>query len=169
MYPEVNNRVSFPELEEKILAFWKKENIFQQSLDKNKRDAGNDYIFYDGPPFANGLPHYGHLLTGYVKDLVPRYQTMKGKYVGRRWGWDCHGLPAEMDAQKTLNISGRANIIEYGIEKFNAQCKTAIQQYTGEWENYIDRQARWVDFSNSYKTMDRDFMESVIWAFSELF
>lgn len=168
LYPEVSAKQNFPKLEEEILEFWKKENLFQRSLDKNRQNGDNHYVFYDGPPFANGLPHYGHLLTGYVKDLIPRYQTMKGKFVDRRFGWDCHGLPAEMDAQKHLHLNGRKNIIDFGIEKFNDYCKTAIQKYTKDWEAYVNRQARWVDFERAYKTMDLDFMESILWAFSEL-
>lgn len=169
LYPEVSPKQNFPQLEEDVLKFWEQEDMFQKSLDKNKGRNDNHYVFYDGPPFANGLPHYGHLLTGYVKDLIPRYQTMKGKFVDRRFGWDCHGLPAEMDAQKHIGISGRKEIIEYGIDKFNNYCKTAIQKYTKEWESYVSRQARWVDFERAYRTMDTDFMESVIWAFSELY
>lgn len=169
LYPEVNAKQSFTQLEEEVLKFWKEENLFQQSLERNKGRIDNHYIFYDGPPFANGLPHYGHLLTGYVKDLIPRYQTMKGKFVDRRFGWDCHGLPAEMDAQKHIDVSGRKEIIDYGIARFNGYCKTAIQKYTEEWKSYVIRQARWVDFERAYRTMDTDFMESVIWAFSELY
>jgi len=169
LYPEVTPKQNFPQLEEEILKFWEEQALFQNSLDKNRGRTDNHYVFYDGPPFANGLPHYGHLLTGYVKDLIPRYQTMKGKFVDRRFGWDCHGLPAEMDAQKHIGISGRKEIIEYGIDKFNNYCKTAIQKYTKEWESYVSRQARWVDFERAYRTMDIDFMESVIWAFSELY
>jgi isoleucyl-tRNA synthetase len=169
LYPVTDPKQNFAELEEKILRLWQEEKMFQQSLDKNKGQKDNHYVFFDGPPFANGLPHYGHLLTGYVKDLIPRYQTMKGKYVDRRFGWDCHGLPAEMDAQKHLNINGRASIISFGIDKFNGYCETAIQKYTKEWEAYVNRQARWVDFERAYKTMDLNFMESVIWAFSELY
>jgi len=167
-YPQVDANPDFVKLEEEILSFWKKENIFQQSVDKNK-GTGEQYVFYDGPPFANGLPHYGHLLTGYVKDLVARYQTMRGRVVERRFGWDCHGLPAEMGAEKELGISGRQAIIEYGIGKFNDYCRENVMRYASEWERYVDRQGRWVDFQNDYKTMDRDFMESVIWAFSELY
>lgn len=166
-YPSVEPKQNFPKLEEEILKFWEETEMFQQSLKKNNGD-NQHYVFYDGPPFANGLPHYGHLLTGYVKDLIPRYQTMKGKMANRRFGWDCHGLPAEMDAQKLLGINGRKEIIEYGIDRFNSQCQIAIQKYTKEWKAYVKRQARWVDFDNAYKTMDLDYMESVIWAFSEL-
>ncbi len=167
-YPQTDANPDFVKLEEEILAFWKREGIFEQSVEKN-RGTGESYVFYDGPPFANGLPHYGHLLTGYVKDLVARYQTMRGKVVERRFGWDCHGLPAEMGAEKELGISGRQAIIEYGIGKFNDYCRENVMRYAHEWERYVDRQGRWVDFKNDYKTMDKDFMESVIWAFSELY
>ena len=125
-------------------------------------------MFYDGPPFANGLPHYGHLLTGYVKDVVPRYQTMRGKRVDRRFGWDCHGLPAEMGAEQELEVSGRRAITEYGIARFNEYCRSSVLRYTAEWERYVTRQARWVDFEDDYKTMDLSYMESVIWAFKQL-
>ena len=169
-YPKVDPNRRFPELEESILKFWGEEGIFQASIDK--REAGekgaNEYVFFDGPPFANGLPHYGHLLTGYVKDVVPRYQTMRGRRVERRFGWDCHGLPAEMEAEKELQVSGRQAIEALGIDKFNATCQTSVLKYTKEWESYVTRQARWVDFENDYKTMDRSYMESVMWAFKQL-
>ncbi|KAJ6644823.1 Isoleucine--tRNA ligase [Pseudolycoriella hygida] len=128
----------------------------------------NEFVFYDGPPFANGLPHYGHLLTGFIKDVYARYQTSLGKRVERRFGWDCHGLPAEMQAEQELGISGRAAIINFGIEKFNQHCRSSVMKYAGQWQEYVTRQARWVDFVNSYKTMDKDFMESIFWAFKEL-
>ena len=170
-YPEVPTQPNLPRIEEGILSFWEKEGIFQESVDA--RPAGdkgsNEYVFYDGPPFANGLPHYGHLLTGFVKDIVPRYQTMRGRRVERRFGWDCHGLPAEMGTEKKLGISGRLRILEYGIERFNAHCREEVFKYAGEWERYVKRQARWVDFENDYKTLDLDYMESVMWAFSELY
>lgn len=132
-------------------------------------NINNEFVFYDGPPFANGLPHYGHLLTGFVKDLFPRYQTMKGKRVERRFGWDCHGLPAEMGAEKELGISGSQAIKKFGIDNFNNYCRTSVMKYTSEWEDYVTRQARWVDFQNDYKTMDTSFMESTIWAFKQLY
>ena len=125
-------------------------------------------MFYDGPPFANGLPHYGHLLTGYVKDLVPRYQTMRGKKVERRFGWDTHGLPAELEAERQLGITDKSEIEKMGVEKFNDFCRDSVLRYTGEWRDYVTRQARWVDFDNDYKTLDIDFMESVMWAFKRL-
>ncbi len=169
-YPEVSAVPDFPAIERGILKFWEQDDTFSASVDERPPGAEgqNEYVFYDGPPFANGLPHYGHLLTGYVKDVVPRYQTMRGKKVERRFGWDCHGLPAEMEAEKQLKISGRAAIEAYGIDKFNDYCKASVLRYTGEWENYVTRQARWVDFENDYKTMDLSYMESVMWAFSEL-
>lgn len=169
-YPQVDPQTKFPSVEEKILAYWAKEKIFQESIDS--RPTGergkNEYVFYDGPPFANGLPHYGHLLTGYVKDAIPRYQTMRGRRVERRFGWDCHGLPPEMETEKELKISGRAAIQKFGIDKFNEHCRSSVLRYTREWETYVTRQARWVDFKNDYKTMDLSYMESVIWAFKQL-
>ncbi len=128
----------------------------------------NEFVFYDGPPFANGLPHYGHLLTGYVKDAVPRYQTMRGHRVERRFGWDCHGLPAEVQAEKELGIAGHPEITAFGIDRFNDACRTSVLRYTQEWQRYVTRQARWVDFDNDYKTLDLDYMESVMWAFRTL-
>src|SRR5579864_8010157 len=166
-YPDVPSQPSFPAIEEQTLERWKQARTFERSVDA--RPAGdNEYVFYDGPPFANGLPHYGHLLTGYVKDVVPRYQTMRGRRVERRFGWDCHGLPAETAAEKELGVSGRARIIDYGVGKFNEYCKTSVLRYTREWERYVTRQARWVDFANDYKTMDLSYMESVMWAFRQL-
>ena len=131
-------------------------------------NGSNEYVFYDGPPFANGLPHYGHLLTGFVKDAVPRYQTMRGRRVERRFGWDCHGLPAEVEAERELGIAGHPAITAFGIDQFNAFCRTSVLRYTNEWERYVTRQARWVDFDNDYKTLDLDYMESVMWAFKTL-
>jgi isoleucyl-tRNA synthetase len=171
-YPSVDANPDFPAIEQDVLARWKEHGTFSQTVENRpaKIDgANNEYIFYDGPPFANGLPHYGHLLTGYVKDLFARYHTMKGSRVERRFGWDCHGLPAEMGAEKELGVSGRANIEKFGIQKFNDYCRTSVMKYTGEWEDYVTRQARWVDFANDYKTMDTPYMESVMWAFSELY
>ncbi|MBI1276131.1 isoleucine--tRNA ligase [bacterium] len=171
-YSDIDPNPNFPKLEEGILAFWKENEVFQKSVDNrpSKMDGKkNEFVFYDGPPFANGLPHYGHLLTGFVKDVYPRYQTMKGRRVERRFGWDCHGLPAEMGAEKELGISGTAAIQEYGIDKFNEHCRTSVMKYANEWEYYVTRQARWVDFKNDYKTMDKSFMESSIWAFKQLY
>ena len=165
-YPEVQSKPNLPEIEKRVLEQWRISNTFAQSV--SLRPEEEEYVFYDGPPFANGLPHHGHLLTGYVKDVIPRYQTMRGKRVERRFGWDCHGLPAEMESEKQLQVSGRVAITDYGIEKFNAYCEESVLRYTDEWEKVVTRQARWVDFQNDYKTMDLDYMESVMWAFKRL-
>lgn len=167
-YPDVEQNPVFPDLEEKVAARWKSERTFERSIENRKASGAPEFVFYDGPPFANGLPHYGHLVTGFVKDLVPRFQTMRGKAVDRRFGWDCHGLPAELHSEKELQLSGRHSIIEYGIERFNAHCRRSVLQFTDDWEYYVTRQGRWVDFRNDYKTMDRSFMESVLWAFKTL-
>jgi isoleucyl-tRNA synthetase len=159
-----------PTVERGVLDHWAADKTFEASVDQRPagRDGSNEYVFYDGPPFANGLPHYGHLFTGYVKDLVPRYQTMRGKHVERRFGWDTHGLPAEVEAEKQLGISTKAQIVELGVEKFNDACRTSVLAYTKDWERYVTRQARWVDFDDDYKTLDPDYMESVMWAFKTL-
>ena len=166
-YPDVNPNPDFAAIEGDVLTHWGKEGLFKRSVEA--RDADNEFVFYDGPPFANGLPHYGHLLTGFVKDAIARYQTMNGKRVERRFGWDCHGLPAEMGSEKELGISGRLAIQKFGIDKFNEHCRTSVMKYTQDWEYYVTRQARWVDFKNDYKTMDPNFMESVLWAFKQLY
>ncbi|RJQ77980.1 isoleucine--tRNA ligase [Amycolatopsis panacis] len=178
MYPQVSldgqaavpAQPSFPALEKHVLEYWESDRTFQASIDA--RPAGehgdNEYVFYDGPPFANGLPHYGHLLTGYVKDIVPRYQTMKGRHVERRFGWDTHGLPAELEAMRQLGITEKAEIEAMGVAKFNEASRESVLRYTSEWEEYVTRQARWVDFENDYKTLDVSYMESVIWAFKQL-
>ncbi|HET7489109.1 MAG TPA: isoleucine--tRNA ligase [Acidimicrobiales bacterium] len=166
-YPDVPRQPDLPGLEQRILDFWAEDDTFRASVEQ--RAAGdNEFVFYDGPPFANGLPHYGHLLTGYVKDAVPRYHTMKGRRVERRFGWDCHGLPAEMEAEKELGISGHVDITRYGIDRFNEACHTSVLRYTREWQAYVTRQARWVDFDHDYKTLDLTYMESVLWAFKQL-
>ena len=189
-------KTHFATIEEGLHKKWKQENTFQKSVDKNNNNK--EYIFFDGPPFANGLPHYGHLLTGFIKDIYARYQTMKGKKVERRFGWDCHGLPAEMGVEKTLtankikiidetgkekDFSGGKQDIKHlkpntkksnidgfdGIEEFNKLCREDVQKYTSEWKNYVTKQGRWVDFDGGYKTMETPYMESVMWAFSELY
>ncbi|KQU03241.1 isoleucine--tRNA ligase [Rhodococcus sp. Leaf7] len=165
-YGAGSNGVDFPALEQRVLAGWDADGTFRASVDA--RADADEFVFYDGPPFANGLPHYGHLLTGYVKDLIPRFQTMRGKKVERRFGWDCHGLPAELEAEKQLGITDKSQIDSMGLAEFNAYCKQSVLRYTGEWRDYVTRQARWVDFDNDYKTLDLDFMESVMWAFKEL-
>lgn len=156
----------FPALEREVLDYWAADDTFRASIER--RAGAPEYVFYDGPPFANGLPHYGHLLTGYVKDIVPRYRTMRGYRVERRFGWDTHGLPAELEVQRQLGITDKAQIEEMGIEKFNAACRDSVLRYTNEWRAYVTRQARWVDFDNDYKTLDLPFMESVLWVFKKL-
>jgi isoleucyl-tRNA synthetase len=162
---------NLPEVERGVLAYWAQDATFEASIEA--REAGvagdNEYVFYDGPPFANGLPHYGHLLTGYAKDVVPRYQTMRGRRVERRFGWDCHGLPAEVEAEKQLGLTTKAEILDLGVDTFNEACKTSVLRYTKDWERYVTRQARWVDFANDYKTLDLSYMESVMWAFKTLY
>jgi isoleucyl-tRNA synthetase len=169
-YPDVDPQPSFAEVERETLRYWEREKIFEESV--SSRPAGengsNEFVFYDGPPFANGLPHYGHLITSYIKDIVPRFQTMRGRRVDRRFGWDCHGLPAEMEAEKELGVSGRSRIMEFGIENFNDHCRSSVLKYTTEWQRYVNRAARWVDFENDYKTLDITYMESCIWAIKQL-
>ena len=156
----------FPALEQQVLAYWAADDTFRASI--ARRDDAPEYVFYDGPPFANGLPHYGHLLTGYVKDIVPRYRTMRGYKVERRFGWDTHGLPAELEVERQLGITDKSQIDAMGIAEFNEACRESVLRYTDEWREYVTRQARWVDFDNDYKTLDPSFMESVIWAFKQL-
>ena len=163
---EVPAQPDFPELEREALAYWDERGTFTESI-KN-REGSEEFVFYDGPPFANGLPHYGHLLTGYVKDIVPRYKTMRGYKVDRRFGWDTHGLPAEFEAERLLGISGKPDILAMGIDTFNEACRESVLRYTREWQDYVTRQARWVDFDNDYKTLDLPYMESVMWAFRQL-
>jgi isoleucyl-tRNA synthetase len=169
---EVPAQPDFTELEQRTLAYWNSRDTFKQSIKGRDggvgQNKGAEFVFYDGPPFANGLPHYGHLLTGYVKDIVPRFKTMAGAKVDRRFGWDCHGLPAEVEAERLLGISGKADILTMGIETFNEACRDSVLRYTREWEEYVTRQARWVDFENDYKTLDLPYMESVMWAFKQL-
>ncbi|CAN5909050.1 isoleucine--tRNA ligase [soil metagenome] len=167
---QVSAAAVYPEIERRVLDQWDADDTFAASVDQRPAgdDGSNEYVFYDGPPFANGLPHYGHLLTGYVKDVVPRYQTMRGRRVERRFGWDCHGLPAEVKAEKDLGITTKAEVLELGISTFNDVCRSSVLQYTRDWERYVTRQARWVDFDNDYKTLDLDYMESVMWAFKTL-
>ena len=163
----VNASPSFPRLEEQVLEFWRADDTFQASIDH--REGDDEWVFYDGPPFANGLPHYGHLLTGYAKDVFPRYNTMRGKQVKRVFGWDTHGLPAELEAMKQLGINTKDEIESMGVGEFNAAAKESVLRYTQEWRDYVERQGRWVDFENGYKTLDLGYMESVIWAFKQLF
>lgn len=163
---DVDKDKSFVETEREILAFWKKAGIFEKSLEKTKN--GKPFSFYDGPPFATGLPHYGHLLAGTLKDIIPRFWTMKGCYVDRRFGWDCHGLPVEYEIDQKLGLQGRTAVEKFGIANYNRECRNIVLRYTAEWERTVERMGRWVSFKNSYRTMDRDFMESVWWAFQQL-
>jgi len=153
--------------EKKIIDFWRKDKTFEKSLKNTEK--GKPYIFYDGPPFATGLPHYGHILGSVTKDLFGRFWTMKGKYVKRTWGWDCHGLPIENIAEKALEINSKDEIEKIGVKKFNDFCRSKVLSYSGEWERVIERIGRWVDMKNSYKTMDNDYIESVWWAFKTLY
>ncbi|MCL1898279.1 MAG: isoleucine--tRNA ligase, partial [Micrococcales bacterium] len=169
----VDPTLKLPQVERQVLAHWRRDGTFQASIDqraanKDGQVGGNEYVFYDGPPFANGLPHYGHLLTGYVKDAIPRFQTMRGRRVERRFGWDCHGLPAEIEAERELGITDKSEIDAMGIAEFNAACRASVLRYTDVWEDYVTCQARWVDFENDYKTLDLPYMESVMWAFKTL-
>jgi isoleucyl-tRNA synthetase len=161
---------SFPEFERAVLDYWDADDTFRASVENRPagENGANEFVFYDGPPFANGLPHYGHLLTGYVKDVVPRYQTMRGRHVERRFGWDTHGLPAETETEKQLGLKYKSEIDEMGVAAFNDACRESVLRYTGEWRDYVTRQARWVDFDNDYKTLDLSYMESVMWAFKTL-
>lgn len=167
MFKPVNSKVEFPKMEEEVLKTWQDNNIYEKSIEQ--RPADNEYVFYDGPPFATGLPHFGHFVPGTIKDAIPRYQSMKGKRVIRRFGWDCHGLPVESEMEKTIGVSGHANIIDYGVAKFNTECKSIVLRYTAEWKKAITRMGRWVDFDNGYRTMDKNYMESVWWVFKTLY
>jgi isoleucyl-tRNA synthetase len=171
-YPAAEQPANFPAIEEAILAKWQREATFEASLAQRPvqtpTGASNEFVFYDGPPFANGLPHYGHLATTFVKDIIPRYQTMRGRHVDRIFGWDCHGLPAELEVEKQLQVFGRTAILEYGMAEFNAACARSVLTYSQDWRAYVDRSARWVSFEREYRTMDVNFMESVLWAFKTL-
>ena len=166
MLEPVSNKVNFPELEADILKFWEEHDTFKKSLELRK-DAP-EFVFYDGPPFATGLPHYGHLLAGTIKDIVPRYQTMRGHYVERRFGWDCHGLPVEYEMEQELKISGKRDIEKMGVDVFNEKCRGIVLRYTREWREIVTRMGRWVDFDHDYKTMDPAYMESIWWVFKSL-
>ncbi|MBN2738893.1 MAG: isoleucine--tRNA ligase [Spirochaetales bacterium] len=166
MYKNVDPKVNFPEMEEAILKFWENNNIFKKSI--KQHEGKEEFIMYDGPPFATGLPHFGHFVPGTIKDIIPRYQTMKGKKVERRFGWDCHGLPVEYEMEKELKISGKSQIEEFGIAKFNEACRSIVLRYTNEWRAIISRAGRWVDFDNEYRTMDPDYMESIWWVVKTL-
>jgi isoleucyl-tRNA synthetase len=166
LYQAVDPKVSFPKLEESILKFWKEHDIFKKSI--AQRDGNDEFVFYDGPPFATGLPHFGHFVPGTIKDIIPRFQAMRGKKVYRRFGWDTHGLPVEYEMEKELGISGAAEIEEYGVAKFNEACRSVVLRYVDEWEEVVTRMGRWVDFEHDYKTMEPDYMETIWWVFKQL-
>jgi len=153
-------------MEEGVLRFWKEERVFERSVEQ--RDGSPEFVFYDGPPFATGLPHFGHFVPGTIKDVIPRYQTMKGKRVERRFGWDCHGLPVEYEMEKELKISGRRQIEDFGVARFNEACRGIVLRYASEWRNAVTRLGRWVDFDHDYKTMDPDYMETIWWVVKQL-
>ncbi|CAK9141642.1 unnamed protein product, partial [Ilex paraguariensis] len=157
---------SFPNQEEKILSWWDSIKAFETQLERTKHLP--EYIFYDGPPFATGLPHYGHILAGTIKDIVTRYQSMTGHHVTRRFGWDCHGLPVEHEIDLKLGIKSRDDVLKMGIDKYNEECRAIVTRYVAEWEKMVARVGRWIDFQNDYKTMDLKFMETVWWVFGQL-
>ena len=161
---ESGSSIDFPAVERELLARWDELGIFEKSL----RPERPNYTFYDGPPFATGLPHYGHLLAGTLKDVVPRYWTMRGFHVARRWGWDCHGLPVEQLIDEQHQFKSNTEIEAFGVARYNGECRDIVMRYVGEWRNFVRRIGRWIDFDNSYKTMDREFMESVWWVFRQL-
>ncbi|MGP1495784.1 MAG: isoleucine--tRNA ligase, partial [Treponema sp.] len=165
-YKPVDSKADFPKQEEEILRFWKENDTFKKSV--SQREGAKEYVFYDGPPFATGLPHFGHFIPSTIKDIIPRYKTMKGMKVERRFGWDCHGLPVENLIEKELGINSRHEIESYGIGNFNDRCKASVLKYTAEWRETITRMGRWVDFDNDYKTMSPDYMESIWWVAKEL-
>ncbi|MDR0910183.1 MAG: isoleucine--tRNA ligase [Spirochaetaceae bacterium] len=166
MYKTVDPKQSFPKMEEEVLAFWEKNDTFKKSIEQ--RSTGDDFVFYDGPPFATGLPHFGHFIPSTIKDIIPRYQTMRGKKVERRFGWDCHGLPVENLIEKELGLKCKTDIEKYGIAKFNEACRASVLRYTKEWRQVITRLGRWVDFDDDYKTMEPDYMETIWWVMKQL-
>ena len=166
MYKSVDPKVDFPKQEEEVLKFWQENDVFKKSVDQ--REGSEEFVFFDGPPFATGLPHFGHFIPSTIKDIIPRYQTMKGKKVDRRFGWDCHGLPIENLIEKELGINSKHEIEEMGVDKFNEACRASVLRYTSEWRKTITRMGRWVDFDRDYKTMNPEFMESIWWVAKSL-
>ncbi|MCL2688543.1 MAG: isoleucine--tRNA ligase [Chitinispirillia bacterium] len=165
-FQNVNTQIRFPQIESEILDLWNKEETFKKSLEATAKEQA--FVFYDGPPFATGLPHYGHLLAGTLKDIIPRYWTMRGYNVERRFGWDCHGLPVENEMEKEFKVSGKRDIEKLGIHVFNEACRSIVLRYTGQWEKVVNRMGRWVDFVNQYRTMDPPYMESIWWVFKQV-
>ena len=167
-FDDISSKADFPKMEDELINFWKEKKIFEKSIEKNPLDK--TWTFLDGPPFITGLPHYGTLLSSVPKDLFPRFWTMKGYRVRRVWGWDCHGLPAENKVENKLGIKRKKDIEEVvGVKKFIDECKAYVKDVSSEWEWYVDHVGRWVDFKNAYKTMDKDYMESVMWVFSQMY
>lgn len=158
---------SFPRHEEKVLQMWEEIKAFENQL--KRTESMPEFVFYDGPPFATGLPHYGHILAGTIKDIVTRYQTMVGHHVTRRFGWDCHGLPVEYEIDTKLGIRTRDDVLAMGIDKYNEECRSIVTRYVGEWEKIVKRTGRWIDFEKDYKTMDPSYMEGVWWVFAKLY
>jgi isoleucyl-tRNA synthetase len=166
VYQDVDPRVSFPKLEEEVLAFWEKNDIFRKSI--LQREGCEDFVIYDGPPFATGMPHFGHFVPSTIKDIIPRYMTMKGRRVERRFGWDCHGLPVENLIEKELGLNSKTGIEAYGVAPFNEACRASVLRYVREWRQVITRLGRWVDFDRDYKTMEGDYMETIWWVMASL-
>ena len=168
-FPAFKKDFSFVNEEHTALKLWQEKAVFERSVQQRRdSDGQTDYVFYDGPPFATGLPHYGHLVASTIKDIVPRYWAMRGKHITRRFGWDTHGLPIEMEVEKELGLSGPTEIRNFGIHQFNEACRSGVLKYTEEWRKTITRLGRWVDFDDDYKTMDLPFMETVWWVFGQL-
>ena len=161
-----NKKSKTAQSEESILSFWQQNNIFEKSLEQES-PSGN-FVFYDGPPFATGLPHYGHLLAGTIKDIIPRYKTMQGYRVPRKWGWDCHGLPIENLIEKELGLETKKDIEDFGVDKFNDAARNSVLRYESEWKRYVPRSGRWVDMDNAYMAMNPSYMESIWWVFAQL-
>ena len=168
MYKPVDAKVNFPKLEEEVLKFWEENKIFEKSISQREGSSAGEFVFYDGPPFATGLPHFGHFVPSTIKDIIPRYQCMKGKKVERRFGWDCHGLPVENLIEKELGLSSKTDIEKFGVANFNEACRASVLRYVKEWRATITRLGRWVDFDHDYKTMESDYMESIWWVMKSL-
>ena len=164
---EENKKKEIAIREEKILEFWRANKIFEKSLEKNKK--GEPFVFYDGPPFATGLPHYGHLLAGTIKDVIPRYQSMRGRFVNRKWGWDCHGLPIENLIEEEFGLKEKKDIEKFGVEKFNEAARGSVLRYDKEWKEIVPKMGRWIDMEDAYRTMDWQYTESIWWAFKTLY
>jgi isoleucyl-tRNA synthetase len=166
VYKPVDPKVNFSKLEEEVLSFWEANSIFEKSI--AQRNGKEDFVFYDGPPFATGMPHFGHFIPSTIKDIIPRYKTMKGYRVERRFGWDCHGLPVETLIEKELGLNSKTDIEKFGIAEFNEACRVSVLRYVKEWRQVITRLGRWVDFDNDYKTMESDYMETIWWVMKSL-